>query len=358
MKKIRIYALHPACKDIVTMLEYFNLENLKSDFTFIWDEISPEYLVATEHIYIRTFYRKLFDKLYIKARVTIFYGGEAMSPNFNIFDYALSYDGYLQNGDRVAQLPSPLIFPGKAFLSNTHNDIMTLEDARRELNNKKKFCNFIYSNWNAHPNRDRLFYLLASYKRVDSLGRHLNNVKMKGTGYKGHAKECVVLKSEYKFSIASENAIFPGYTSEKIFTSLEAHTVPIYWGDPLIIKHVNPKCFINCNNFKSLDEVVSEVRKIDQDDELWCTMIAESWQTEKQIEYEENRNILYISFWKHIFEQDIIMAQRKPQGTHIYRYKDFFWNNAKPHRSFKLTLKTAQYLLKREVSELFGIIGS
>lgn len=47
--------------------------------------------------------------------------------------------------------------------------------------------------------RDKLFYNLSEYKRVDSLGKHLNNVNTKGTGYLGHHKDCVTLKEPYKF---------------------------------------------------------------------------------------------------------------------------------------------------------------
>ena len=40
------------------------------------------------------------------------------------------------------------------------------------------------------------------------------------------------MKKPYKFSIAFENAWYPGYTSEKIVTSMLAGTIPIYWGNP------------------------------------------------------------------------------------------------------------------------------
>ena len=59
-------------------------------------------------------------------------------------------------------------------------------------------------------------------------------------------------ESEYKFSIAFENASYSGYTSEKILEAFAAGTVPIYWGDPDIAKVYNSKAFINLNEGKTL----------------------------------------------------------------------------------------------------------
>lgn len=57
--------------------------------------------------------------------------------------------------------------------------------------------------------------------------------------------------SRYKFTLCFENAIFPGYLTEKIFDALLAGSVPVYLGDPEISKSVPDTAFIDVRNFKS-----------------------------------------------------------------------------------------------------------
>lgn len=325
--------IHPQVKDVGSLLNYLHAEELSRSFQFVWDSTTPEYVIASEHIYTNRQSNKIFRRFSNDKNwkgIIIFHGGEAVSPDFNMVDYAVGYDADLSYGDRFAQLPSPDIFPGSKFIERQDNDIKTNIQAQHELDKKTGFCNFLYSNWMAHPNRDRLFYILSSYKHVDSLGRWLNNVKEKGTGYVGHSKECVGIKSPYKFSIACENACFSGYTSEKILTSLNAHTIPVYWGDPKIIENINPAAFINCNELKNLEDVLEIVRRIDENDELWCEMVSQPWLTEEQLRKREERNRAYIGFLYHIFQQEISEAHRRPVGTHNDLYAKKFWYRNMP----------------------------
>ena len=55
-----------------------------------------------------------------------------------------------------------------------------------------------------------------------------------------------------------------------------ANTLPIYYGNELILEDgFNPKAFINCHDFNSVDEVVNEIMKIDSDDDLYIKMMSE-----------------------------------------------------------------------------------
>lgn len=325
MKTVTIFCLHPFCKDVESTFAYLHLDN-NFGLDFKWSSTNPDYLIATEHIYINKAINKTFKKLYSLAKVVIFYAAEAISPDFNLFDYAVGFDGNLKNGDRFVQMLPPYIM-FKNFLLQDVNEIKSKEEALILLKRKKKFCNFLYSNWMAHPNRDKLFYMLSSYKGVDSLGKHLNNVGIKGTGYFGHAMDCIQLKNPYKFSIACENASFLGYTSEKLLTSLSAHTVPIYWGDPGVSRNINPACFINCNELDSLEDVVETVKRIDENDELWAEMVSSPWRLDEQVFYHNQRYEDYKSFFRNIFVQNIKNARRIPVGTFPNWERDFF-NNA------------------------------
>ena len=79
----------------------------------------------------------------------------------------------------------------------------------------------------------------------------------------------------YKFTIAFENASFPGYTTEKLADALVARTVPIYYGNPLIGQDFNTKAFINCHDFSSWRAVIDKVIELDQNDEMYKAYLRE-----------------------------------------------------------------------------------
>jgi len=231
--------------------------------------------------------------------------------------------------------------------------ISTFEDAKRILNKKEKFCNFLYSNYKAHSMRDRLFYKISEYQQVESLGKHLNNVGTRGTGFQGHCSETTYLKMPYKFSIAAENASYEGYTSEKILTSFQAHTIPIYWGNPLIAEQFNEKAFINVHKYTDLNELIKVIKRINESDELWCNMVSQPWQTEEQIRADEQRMWDYINFFDGIFSKCGLGAKRAPEGNCPNVYKRFFWNT-----DFnRILLLRWGNEISGKVKEIFGKIG-
>ncbi|MCF2659698.1 hypothetical protein JQM83_10990 [Parabacteroides distasonis] len=324
-KQIRIYAVHSWVNNIESLLDFLNLEELKHEYDFIWDDKNPDYLICTDQIYHSPKIFNRFKSAYSRPTINIFYASEAISPDFNLFDYSIGWDVNLNFADRFCLLPPPYIYPGKKFLKEVQNQITGIDEARKELCKKKGFCNFLYSNWCAHPMRDQLFYEISKYKHIDSLGKHLNNVGKKGTGYVGHRLECIDIKQSYKFSISSENATFSGYTSEKILTSFNAHSIPIYWGDPDIGKYFNEKAFINVMSYDDFASLIEVIKEIDSDDDLWCKMIMEPWQTPEQMKLCHNRWNNYLSFFRNIFNQEVTDAKRTPSGTmpDIYTYHFF-----------------------------------
>ena len=132
------------------------------------------------------------------------------------------------------------------------------------------------------------------------------------------------IKSEYKFTIAAENAIMWGYTTEKIFTSLEAGTIPIYWGNPDISFDVNPEAIINCHSFHSFDEMLERVKEVDRNDDLWCEMVSKPWLTEQQEKREEEEMNRLYNFLDKLFLLDISSVRRRPEGTWPQIYQNFW----------------------------------
>lgn len=181
----------------------------------------------------------------------------------------------------------------------------------------------------------------------------MNNVGKLGTGFVGHASECSDIKSLYKFSIASENATFDGYTSEKVYTSLVAHTIPIYWGNKDIEEDVNPKAIINANDFSSLKELIDYVKYVDTHDSVWMQMVAEPWMTEEQMLHHKQRTREYYSFFKWLFSGNLEEKKRLAFGTAEDNYRMFLFDH---FFSGDLNMKTLPRYIKILKSKMKGII--
>jgi len=120
-------------------------------------------------------------------------------------------------------------------------------DPEKILASKTGFCNFLYSNkvWY----REAFFKRLCEYKKVDAPGISMNN--MPGidpvAGDRWATKRQFL--SAYKFTIAFENDIYPGYQTEKLYDAMMADSIPIYCGDPYIGDIFNTKSFINAAEY-------------------------------------------------------------------------------------------------------------
>lgn len=297
------------------------LAMLTEEFSVIIDEYEYDYYFVDDVIYysLENMQEVLNAK---KTSVKIMFALEAVFPDLNIFDYAISFINQFDCQDRVLHLPylELLNKMGYAML------ISNLDCDKNVDINKEKFCNFIYGNSRAHCMRETLFYKISQYKTVDSLGKFLNNVPIRNTRedvdwlYKS-----IDLKRPYKFSIAAENATFPGYTSEKLITSMLAKTIPIYWGNPDVGMEYNQQAFINVMDYSSIDDVIDVIRQLDEDDEKYKNMISRPWRTENQKKkFQENVSRFYQMFYN-IFYIDIKKAYRRPEGCWPdYMYPDFF----------------------------------
>ncbi len=147
---------------------------------------------------------------------------------------------------------------------------------------KSRFCNFIYSHhyrkFSGTIKRAKFCRELMKYKKVDCAGKIMqntnelkrleeNNLLNKSRSINPPTK--LTYMSKYKFTIAFENQSYPHYITEKIVHPFLAGSIPIYWGCPQVARMFNPAAFINCHDYSSLDEVVSRVQEIDNDDELY-----------------------------------------------------------------------------------------
>jgi len=244
--------------------------------------------------------------------VRIFYTGELYSPDFNIADYAISFD-YIDYKDRHLRFP---VF----MLSYDEFKLKEIEEKRIRsayVYGERDFCSFVYSNYTASTARDDFFFMLSNYKRVNSAGKHLNNIHAfidnfdkLNTSFANKLQNKIDFETKHRFSIAFENTSYPGYLTEKVFDSLAAGCIPIYFGDKNINNDIFNDSIINCHEFNNFDEVIQEVISIDNSPELFQSKIASKIFKEDVFAYEDK----LLFFLNNIFDQDPKQAYRRPSG--------------------------------------------
>jgi hypothetical protein len=79
---------------------------------------------------------------------------------------------------------------------------------------------------------------------------------------------------QYKFMICMENIQKEGYHSEKILHAFLNNVIPIYWGDPNIVKVFNPKSFINVNEL-GIKLAIQKIAQLCQNDQEYLIMLNE-----------------------------------------------------------------------------------
>jgi hypothetical protein len=130
----------------------------------------------------------------------------------------------------------------------------------------------------AVPFRDAIFRKLGEYKKIDSAGRHLNNmngwtVPMSPNRVAGK----VEFFRRYKFTLAVENTIWPGYMTEKLVDPMFANSIPIYVGDPLATRSFDSASYIDFTEFPDLNQMFEFVREVDNNCDLYLKLLAAPW---------------------------------------------------------------------------------
>lgn len=323
MKKIKLFFLDYKNKDYEKFIIY---KLLNKYFEIVIDEFKPDYIFYTDHN---------LDFLDYKC-IRIYYSIEQSCPDFDLADYAIGYD-YLSFGDRYIRYPYYLLFRE----SRENLDFsFTLNQSRVMNQDRKLFCSYIVSNVKATSNRDQFFFELSKYRTVSSGGKHLNNMN-------AFVENKLDFMSEHKFHIAAENAIYDGYTTEKIVDAYYANTIPIYIGNPIIAKEFNPDSFINSNDFCSFNELVDYVIKIDNDDILYKNMLLSSKILESSLIPFENQ---LEEFLLNIFYQDHQNATRRP-NSQVSIFKSRIWVSG------RIILKFYNFLpgiFKRLIKKILG----
>ena len=204
----------------------------------------------------------------LQSGVRIFFSGESDTPDFSQCDYSV---GSIKLDD-----PRHLQLPYYVHYGEPEEIIKRHDDPEKLLAGKTKFCSFVVSGYNPRKNGNRVefFRKLSQYKQVDSGGRKFNNL---GGAIPGGSRGKIEFMRPYKFNIAYENRSLAGYTTEKIFEPMIARSLPIYWGDPSIHEHFNPRSFLNRADFHSDEALIEKIIELDQDDRKYLEYLRQPY---------------------------------------------------------------------------------
>ena len=195
--------------------------------------------------------------------IRIYYTPENwLMPKYKECDFSLSFEYW--NDIRNLRMPNYLLYN-----IHPHQLDKSKIDVEKMLASKKGFCSMLVSNPNTEKRND-FFHKLSKYKKVDSGGKHLNNIG-------GRVDNKTDFITAYKFNLCFENAVHPGYTTEKIVEAMSCNTIPLYWGNPLIHFEFNTKSFFNFNDYENEDDLVEDIINHDKDPNKYYQKFVEPW---------------------------------------------------------------------------------
>lgn len=158
--------------------------------------------------------------------------------------------------------------------------LTTPRNGKEILKSKKHFCGVVQNS--TVGLREELFKKLSDYKFVRASGGWITNVPPEeqtirhindGESYKSKVnflKDC-------KFSFQIQSNVLSYLTVEKMIHAYASNTIPIFFGNDKVLEDgFNPKSFINCHDYDTVDDIVDEIIRIDKDDDLFINMINES----------------------------------------------------------------------------------
>jgi len=231
--------------------------------------------------------------------VRVFFTGENSEPDMQGCEFAMTFST-LVNHQNHLRLPL-WVYENRGWGYGPEHLVKPANtDWEKIAREKTKFCNFVYLH--EVPYRDAIFRQLNAYKQTDAAGRCLNNmngwtVSMSPNRLAGK----IDFMRRYKFTLAVENNIWPGYMTEKLVDPMFASSIPIYVGDPQAHESFDPASYIDFACFQNMKEMMEFVREVDNDRALYLKLLsAPHYRNNAVPDYARDENIL--AFFDRIFE--------------------------------------------------------
>lgn len=259
--------------------------------------------------------------------IRIFYTGENICPDFNMYDYAIGFE-HLHYGDRYTYVPNYIMNP--KYADDIQNMLIKHEKGIK-AGDKVDFCSFVVSNGSADSMREHFFKELSKYKTVNSGGKYKNNI-----GLPNGVPDKFEFQRKHKFSMCFENSSHPGYITEKLIQGFAAGTVPIYYGASDVTSIFNEKAMIVVKDEYDIGRAIQQIIDVDSDDDLYKKIMDEPALVES--DYIDRIQKELEDFLINIFAQDLSKARRRTDSQTVRAYYELNESKASRRRLFKIKL--------------------
>uniref|UniRef100_A0A0A9WE55 Fucosyltransferase n=1 Tax=Lygus hesperus TaxID=30085 RepID=A0A0A9WE55_LYGHE len=185
----------------------------------------------------------------------------------------LSLFNYSSTFSRHSNLPLTLQFLPSLHLLTSKRFFKTNQE-KQNFRSSLGLVMYLQSDCSTPNNRDSYVAELMKYVQVDSYGACLNNrnisIDLKEPLETMMSDSLMELVSQYKFSIAIENAICDDYITEKLWRPLIVGSVPLYIGSPSVKDWLpNSGAVILPVDFKSPEELSKHLLYLDSNEDAY-----------------------------------------------------------------------------------------
>lgn len=230
------------------------------------------------------FYSVLGSVNYLKYRrrgVNIFFSGENMHADRfakyrkvceqNPFDLSIGFES--NHLETYVRFPLWILFMFEP--ESTYEDIKAKVDRLSNVNidARIKFCSLVASHdWTGI--RGEIIDSLQSIDSVTSGGKYRQNTDELNIECKDNKYEFI---KQFKFNICPENSNAEGYVTEKIFQSIEAGCIPIYWGSNNNPETdiLNKDAILCWSQGENNDETLSVIRELVTDEKKYIDFASQ-----------------------------------------------------------------------------------
>jgi alpha(1,3/1,4) fucosyltransferase len=225
--------------------------------------LRPFFQAAEKEIKARRSYRPL----------SLFHTCESLRHNAIKADYSISFDLGI-NQKKNLRLPywmELIDWSHEGIIDNINprfGELLSLEKLTKPLGDhflrRPQIASFITSHL-LEP-RASLLNMLKNHMEVKCFGPYFDPT------IKNHHASSFIKKevmSQFAFNLCPENAMYPGYYTEKIPEAFLAGALPITWSDSNVSHDFNPEAFINLapmtgDNFLALPDLLNSKTRLQQ----------------------------------------------------------------------------------------------
>lgn len=247
------------------------------------------------------------SKVYkITAKVKIFFYGENLNKkNYsqykdfkvlkNVFDLILGFK-YTNLENKIIRFPLWLLYYPFYKYDKNNNVLNYIQKNYSENLKINKNNASIVASHDKGGERTIIYNEVIKYVNILSPGKFKNNSKPIKSGNKNKIE---FIKNTI-FNICPENSEYEGYCTEKIFQSLEAGCIPLYWGiskpEPDLL---NDKCYCFIN-IKDTNDVKNKIKNVCENKNTF---------TKEKIFLENSENIIK-NYYENLKEQILILLNK------------------------------------------------